>query len=197
VGEVVSREFVEGLRSNEETAAKTLKELSERIGQLWNSTYRAVTDYSKSSEVSHAVADNVLANKENRLLGLELVHRALHKVQHLLTFLKLEVLSPVGGISTDSKLFLKSERVLVLHEFMDIKLSVAQKEQYLEYILLPLEREAAVIDRRYRDIKSYIEWMDSQCEYLLRLESGIRLGQRIDEGLLQQGEGVNSGRIAL
>lgn len=186
------------MRKSLEGTATQIDELHIKITEYAKITEKQVIDFSETAFVAHKIAEKVSSGKLGKKESLELIHKSMWKTQDLLTFLKLQILPRITDINSDVKLMLKASKIEAKNDekFLAIKISTTQRKEELDYVTMDVDVAAGKVQQLCNKIKDYIEWVDEQMAYLNRLDSMIRLGQRIDEHMIFNGS-AGSGTIEI
>ena len=156
-------------------------EKEKEINELTNSIKNKVIEFINSPFVPYKIAGEIVEKNPSQLDALTMIHRAIYKLNDIVVKVTIELMPQIDSIYNDTKMVLSStqQELLVDETLYRLTNSNAEREREVNYILLPISNIFKRIERSYNYAKELVKFLDKQNDYLMRLESSVRLKQKI------------------
>lgn len=168
-------------RKELEPVESDFKEKEKELNELVNELKNKVVEFINSSYVPYKIAGEIVEKNPSQLDALTMIHRAIYKLNDIVVKATVEMMPQINVIYNDTKMILSSiqQELLVDETLYRLTNSNAEREREVNYILLPVSNTFKRIERSYNYAKELIKFLDKQNDYLMRLESSVRLKQKI------------------
>jgi len=168
-------------RKEIEPMVEEFKEVEKELSEYQTKLRKQVLEFVDSPYIPYKIASELVEKNLPQLDALALIHKAIYKLNDILTKNAVYIMPEVNKLYNDAKITLSTtqQELLVDETLYHLTNSNAEREREVNYITLPLSNQFKRIERVYNSIKELVKFLDKQNDYLMRLESSIRLKQKI------------------
>lgn len=178
---------------------KTLQSIAEPVVDMLNKLHqrallnsaelgKAITDYYESGNDFVSVEKELIDGEVKLLKALERVHSAIYPTQDVINKVQRNWYEEIRRDCSESQLLLKSLKVEILDANIFRTIGISAEDRKRE-VLIAMTKAEILVDRikmEFAGAKEKLEWLKEQLNGLNRVDSKIRLAQKIGESSYYQ-----------
>jgi len=176
--------FRKDKRKEIEPSIDYLKNILNDITEMEANVRKQVVNLSTSNDAPAKVARDVVENPSlPRSKQMQRVHVSMYKYNDLANKVNLSIVPVVTEMYGDAQSVVNNTKLELMNDplFNRLTSSNAEREREVSFILMYLQTVFNKIEMKFKNIKNYIKHIDDQAHYLSKLDSMIRLQQKIAE----------------